>query len=192
MTPAKSFKNGSRRFFYNLVRPMNMHAEDRQHYLCVFLMSQKKCWVIWYNGEIDGLVVNASGKVMCFSTPELARAYANRHAIELEDKPPAQYDFDRLERWTRRRAALHIDCVEFLNAWNMLSDVLASTGGSPRFSAQDSRMNQIYEKLFYGNNLPSVTPRGRRYVPRWSSQEMGSLAQLLRVGIHELRRVTSA
>ena len=169
-----------------------MQTEDLQHYLCEFLLSQKKCWVIWYSDMVDSLVVGASGKVMCFDTPELARAYANQNAIELSNDAPMRYDFDRVERWARRRSALRVDCVRFLAAWNMINDVLASRGGSPRFSKLDSRMNKTYDKLFYGNNLPSVAPQGKRYTPQWSRQEVGSLAQLLRVGIHELRRATSA
>ena len=41
----------------------------------------------------------------------------------------------------------------------------------------------MYDKLFWGNNLAPVTPKGRQYVPEWSPAEMKSLAKVLTLGL---------
>jgi hypothetical protein len=41
----------------------------------------------------------------------------------------------------------------------------------------------IYDKLFWGNNLPLITPEGERYLPEWSADEVQSLAQILASGL---------
>ena len=51
------------------------------------------------------------------------------------------------------------------------------------FKGLDSQFSEIYEKLFYGNNLAAITPEGKRYTPQWSADEVGSLAELLAVGL---------
>jgi len=40
----------------------------------------------------------------------------------------------------------------------------------------------VYDKLFWGNNLPAMTPPGERFVPTWSAEELEALAALLSAG----------
>ena len=165
----------------------------RRYFLVAFLLDQRKRWVIWYSGERDGFVLSEPGKIATFETSVMAMTFAADNQIHIElAKAPSTYDFDRLLRWTRRRLPRRIKCEEFLDAWNFITDVVATIGASARFNALNSQVDPIYRKLFWGSNIPSVTPNGKSFIPNWSNTEMTSLANLLRLGAGELRRATSA
>jgi hypothetical protein len=42
---------------------------------------------------------------------------------------------------------------------------------------------KIYHKLFWGNNLPPVTPEGCHFNPEWSRDELAALAGVLSAGL---------
>ena len=68
-------------------------------------------------------------------------------------------------------------------AWNLFSDVAHSMPDKgSAFEHLDSQPT-IYDKLFWGNNLPSMTPEGMHYSPEWSAAEVASLAEILSAGL---------
>ena len=77
-----------------------------------------------------------------------------------------------------------MQCEEALCAWNLFSDVAASFQKRGfAFENRDAQFPAIYKKLFYGNNLPSITPEGKQYIPEWSQEEISSLADVLTAGL---------
>jgi hypothetical protein len=101
-----------------------------------------------------------------------------------------EYDFDKIAAWCSGPAAETIDPVSFLNTWNMLDDALrVPSGVRSLYDATSHRpeANHIYEKLFYGNNLPAITPHGAHYEPIWSPEEVERMAHIYRLGLAELR-----
>lgn len=74
-----------------------------------------------------------------------------------------------------------IDVKAFLNIWNLFMDVSASVGGS--FNADRERTERIYAKLFWGNNLPSITPKGKHYTPLWRPEEVRLIRRTLAEGL---------
>lgn len=65
-------------------------------------------------------------------------------------------------------------CSLILDTWNLFEDIARSTNLPVKMiSIEGQRIDQkIYEKFFYGNNLPSVTPNGEIYSPKFSSEEL--------------------
>ena len=59
------------------------------------------------------------------------------------------------------------------------------------FDHLDSQFPSIYDKLFWGNNLPSLTPKGRHYVSEWSPDELAALAEVLSAGLALFESCTS-
>jgi len=49
------------------------------------------------------------------------------------------------------------------------------------------RAQTIYEKVFYANNLPTITPPGEHYEPEWSGWKLEEMARIFRLGLEELR-----
>lgn len=67
---------------------------------------------------------------------------------------------------------------------NLLDDICRSIGQPLRFDGPTA--NRVYDKLFWGLNLPSVTPAGGHYVPLWSRREIRKLHQVITAGLGRL------
>jgi hypothetical protein len=161
---------------------------DQRYYLCEFRLDGRRLYVVWYSNDKDGLVRSADGKVASFADESQIHAFCRANGLSLMPQPPAVYDFDLIDAWCRRPTAEAIDPSAFLNAWNMLEDAL-----SVRFYAPDvddmtaGRAEKIYDKLFFGNNLPAITPAGVSYEPVWSHDEIETLSRIYRLGLTALR-----
>jgi hypothetical protein len=159
---------------------------ERSYYICQFRLNKKARFVIWFSSGRDGLLLDNSGKIVALGTLSLARAHARKKGITIQPEPVPVYDFDAISSWCSKPLPSQIDCVLFLNAWNMLSDVAASIGDNSIFAVADKGLKKIYEKLFFGNNLPAVTPEGKSYVPEWSAAEADKIARVFRAGLQDL------
>jgi hypothetical protein len=127
------------------------------------------------------------GKIASFADERLVRAFCRENGISLMLEPPGVYDFDKVAAWCDSPASGSIEPTAFLNAWNMLEDA-----HTPRLDAHlpdisSQRAGKIYDKLFFANNLPAVTPRGASYEPIWSEDEVELLSRIYRFGLEELR-----
>jgi hypothetical protein len=60
--------------------------------------------------------------------------------------------------WLDDPQADTVDCVLFLLGWNLFWDVATVLGRPLR--DLDPVANKIHDKLFFGNNLPAMTPEG--------------------------------
>jgi hypothetical protein len=163
----------------------------RLHFLCDFHLDDQNLIVIWYDDSPDGLLLNQSGRLVSFQGTSLALAYAESRTVKIEAQEPIIYDFDAIAQWAQHPVVEQINCDEFLNAWNMLHDVVLSVGGPSRFQIADTKMDAVYEKIFDGANILR-SPEGERYEPTWNENEVESLAQLFNFGIEELRAAISA
>lgn len=144
-------------------------------------------YLIWISNDRDAVVVDDAGFVLCFDGAEALRAYADRNGYKLEAEDPILHDLDAVATWLDD-PRMPVNCNEVLAAWNLFSDVARSVHerGSG-FESLDSRFPAVYEKLFWGNNLPSMTPSDRRYTPEWSPEEVAALSQVLRTGLGMFR-----
>lgn len=72
-------------------------------------------------------------------------------------------------------------CKVLLDGWNLLEDI-ARTVGAPknlRIYTKKGPVFKMYEKLFYGNNLRPVTPKGKEYWPIWTEAELKAFKSAL-------------
>jgi hypothetical protein len=69
----------------------------------------------------------------------------------------------------------------------MLEDARGSRLDVHLNDISSKRAGKIYDKLFFANNLPAVTPRGASYEPIWSEGEIELLSRIYRFGLAELR-----
>ncbi len=116
-----------------------------------------------------------------FRTFAVLEEFADRKHCRLETEEPKLHDLD----WVAISGTdKSVNCEAALIAWNLFSDVSASVPElNHNFKCIDSQFPLIYEKLFRGNNLPSITPDVERYLPKWSADELQSLAQILASGL---------
>jgi hypothetical protein len=161
---------------------------DHRYYLSEFRLDSRRLYVVWYSNDKDGLARLADGKIASFADESQVHAFCGANDMSLMPEPPAVYDFDLIVAWCRQPTAESIDPSSFLNAWNILEDAL-----SVRFYAVNVDditalgAEKIYNKLFFGSNLPAVTPAGESYEPIWSHDEIEILSRIYRLGLAGLR-----
>jgi hypothetical protein len=71
-----------------------------------------------------------------------------------------------------------------LNTWNILTDIARSLS-LPMHGAKESL--DVYDKLFWGSNIPAVTPEGQKFTPDWSASEIAALVRVLSSGLANVR-----
>jgi hypothetical protein len=154
-----------------------------QFFRLLYRLGANDRFLIWISDEKDCVEVDAEGFIPSFENDACLRAYAHQKHFGLEDEEPILHDLDAVASWTKAPDA-RIDCSKTLAAWNLFVDVARSvpTKGS-RFERLDEEFPNIYKKVFWGNNLPAITPRGEKFVPAWSPEEVASLAEILTVGL---------
>jgi hypothetical protein len=154
-----------------------------QYFPLLYRLYSEERYLIWSSNDEDALVVGADGLIPSFKDIAQLRAYADVNCYRLQNEEPILHDLDWVAAWTKA-PVVPIDCVKALAAWNLFSDVARSMPDSgTAFQHLDSRP-AIYDKLFWGNNLPSMTPEGRNYVPEWFPDEVALLAETLCVGFN--------
>ncbi|MDQ0276593.1 hypothetical protein QO003_000896 [Arthrobacter silviterrae] len=135
-------------------------------------------------GDTDGVLVD-NGRVVVVHAPEDFSVVAGRYGLRLEKDNDEVQNLDGLERLLDLPASDDI-CTQVLNAWNLLDDIARSVGRTP--DPRSPEVDTCYDKLFWGNNLESVTPDGEHYSPYFSDEERRLIADVLDRG----RRVLAA
>jgi hypothetical protein len=130
-------------------------------YFCLwYRLDHTDGYLIWFSNDQDGVVTQPDGIVPSFRDQEALRAYAASHQLMLEETAPLLHDLDAVARWLRRSLSADVDCDALLTAWNLFGDLAASVNAD--FDRDRDRTQRVYEKLFWGNNLPAVTPPGKQ------------------------------
>jgi hypothetical protein len=153
--------------------------------LCRIRLDGTEKLIFWTSGDDqpDRIVLDDDGFVRT-SPFELAAREATWAGQEpLSPQGPSVYDLEVIEVWCKSSDAIR-DCLALLNAWNLFGDLRI---GESLFRRADARMTGSYDKLFFGCNLPAMTPPGEHYVPSWTASETAALKQLLLLGLAELR-----
>jgi hypothetical protein len=151
--------------------------EARQYYPCEVQLDGVTRVVAWYSDDRDGFLRDAGGRLVVADD-------ADALGVPLEEAEPVRYDFDLIRAWCAAPNAAGVDCREFLNAWNFLDDL---TGLHTKADMPHTRLSRAaageYDKLFWGNNLPAVTPPGERFEPTWSPEELAAIRGVFESGL---------
>lgn len=78
------------------------------------------------------------------------------------------FDFDDIVEEIKKE---NFNCEKILNIVNLLSDFGINT--------QKFLSDKTYNKLFWGSNLPVVTPENKEYIPIWSEKERKEINKCL-------------
>ena len=162
----------------------------REYEICEFGLNGQRGFFIWYSDEDekDGVVVDDNYRLLIFESKPNAARFAGLPEIPLSDDPPTFFDLEKVSLWCESPGADGIDRCEFLNAWNLFDDLTSSCNQPASLFAYSSKTeNGLYDKLFWGNNLPSVTPIGEHYEPEWSQEEIKGLQEVLWLGLCEFQ-----
>ena len=139
---------------------------ERRYYILWYRLDGKDSFLIWYSGEEDGVFVDAGGFAPSFTDTDSLLSYAQERHVSVDTEKPILLDLDVLGRWLKEKDVGLIAPNGFNGAWNLFADVSRSINGS--FDANRRLTREVYNKLFWGSNLPGVTPEGEQYQPCWT------------------------
>lgn len=153
------------------------------YYHIIFCRAGPHCGYLigWFWEDGQDALINVQNRLVVFAGAADARRYAALHGLPVGDDPVAVYDVDAVQHWIDHPLKKRVDPVLLLRIWNLCIDIAAATRRP--FERRARRTDRISNKLFWGNNLPAMTPPGEHYIPRWRRAEVQALRQVLRQGV---------
>lgn len=161
-----------------------MHTEKHdpvQLFPYSFVFDNRRTWLIWCSrtGEKDCFLrIPDSTHLVHSETKAGLRAELGDMAKDVCWDEDGEIDFDvfwrRLNNLRTTRASRPDTCSILLDGFNFLDDAVRSLRG-PTIGKQAELSRDTYDKLFFGCNLPSVTPKGSAYRPKWSERDIRNM-----------------
>lgn len=151
----------------------------REHYIVKTVFEKNEYYMIWYSDETDSFVTKSSA-VIFFDNFEDTVSYAKKHGLCIITSDISLYDFDILRDWLKE-PKYNFDSEFFLDFWNIFDDMSKSV--SREFLGNFSKNTDIYNKLFYGSNLPAIRGNGEEYIPVWNNEEIQRLEKIMNDGM---------
>jgi hypothetical protein len=162
---------------------------ESMNYVVLLRTLGRSHYLLWREGEgaPDEYVIRpgSSQFLMANSLAELL-AHAKHFGFRVADSEPVLIDLDEMFRvlaaLRENRASSKQTCQALLEGWNALEDMSRAVDISVTGDAlyQKEALRSAYDKLFYGNNLPAITPPNRSYAPLFTSEERKSMRMYLR------------
>lgn len=128
--------------------------------------------------DTDGVLVH-NGQIVWARTQEDFPELARQHNLTLDPGNEEFQNLDGIEDLLQLPAS-DDTCAQLLNAWNLLGDIACSVNAS--LDDRGPETDKCYDKLFYGNNLPSITPPGEHYSPLFDDHEQRVISEILNRG----------
>jgi hypothetical protein len=171
----------------------------RRCYLVRWIYEGKNLFLLWRYGEKgpDYYVLRDQDEPVLLMTSTRKEIIDHAKKRDLQTSQDAEHvlDFTDLDKVLRRmRPGKYFSqkmSEVLLNFWNMLDDVSNSVKIQliPVDCFDKKDLDKLYEKLFFGNNLPSVTPEGSKYFPIMIAKELKILRKLFRQAIATLPKI---
>lgn len=152
--------------------------EDKTLYPVELYLPKRHGIALWYSGEQDGLLVQADGKLRIFANCTDALAFAKEQGYTPAESLTV-YAYPPLQALQQGQ----VDCPSLLHWWNLFSDIAQSVHQPFSGDARDEKTQNLYNKLFYGCNLPAMRQGSPLYHPVWSDDERILLQKILRDGL---------
>lgn len=162
------------------------------YYPLWYQLDTQKQYLVWVtdleSDAKDIILLDAHGCLLTFNHLPSLYEYTMANQLTITEEPLTLFDLDWIQNWTHNPLASTVDCVAMLNAWNLFSDIWQSVKhGRSHFQAIEESNLAIYNKLFYGNNLPGIVPDGAHYIPEWDKDEISRIRDVLAAGLEMLR-----
>lgn len=160
----------------------------RLHYICPVRLNRQNLYLLWNTQNedekdyFDGLHLDAEGRMPAFLSSDEAALYAATKELELLPQQIRLLNLDLVASWLKVPVIRHIKCNVFLSAWNLFGD-LESAIVQRNTDGVNKRYPRVYDMLFWGCNLPSMTPEGRHWSPPWKRKHKVELRAALGPGL---------
>lgn len=159
--------------------------EEKKHFAVLFIYEYEQHYSIWISDDQDSLMTE-NEKIILFSDMLSLKKYCERKRLSLEEGI-AEYDIDKLAGWVDEESST-IDVSFILDFWNVFMDV--SNSVKELFVGNEEEYSDLYRKLFYGNNLPTINTSENDYIPVWNEHEVDQIKFIMKSGIKLFRENT--
>ncbi len=159
---------------------MNFETDDLPIYPYVVHYKSKDIYLLWQTSyEGDCFLLSDKKKIFLSDNKEEVDAFMENIDRTLNWQEAGEIDLELFFSCVKKIAPGISTSEEensiLIDGWNFLDDIystLESEVGSLLFN---ETLNRAYNKIFYGNNLPSVTPDNCKYEPIWLAHEVSEL-----------------
>jgi hypothetical protein len=160
-------------------------------YGCTYKKNHK--FLAWEDRNVGGDVfrkeINTGGLFICESITELKQKLGAECESNFSDEI-SEMDFDKfwicVKNLKSNKSSSTKTCNTLLNGWNFIEDLIRTVGQkSDLLKLRNPVLDKIYDKVFYGNNLPSITPEGKIYHPVWTRKEISTFRRAIKSVWHE-------
>jgi hypothetical protein len=152
-------------------------------YLVEFRYPENSFYCIWCDTDIEVFLL-VSEKLFYREQLGDVKEYCYVNEIGLLNDAATIYNVGEIEKWANSNLK-EIDVSQILTFWNIIDDYAKAL--EIEFSGNKDEMWDIYEKIFYGNNLPSINTSGSLYKPKWTKKELLLIKGVIEEGLDLLR-----
>lgn len=160
---------------------------DPLHYSVRLRTGNGEWYLLWKDGgdKPDAYITlpRSTNLLIARTRSDLAKL-AMQRKLPVSDASPHLVDIAMMQRALERlrpdRTVSQQTSQILLESWNDLEDLARSVRSVPANALREKEIKRVYDKLFYGNNLPSVTPAGKSFLPAFTKQELVVLRKFLR------------
>lgn len=159
------------------------------HYFVWLLVNDQRYCLLWHYGD-SALDLFATypktSKLLIAKSNEQLTEIATKLKLVVSDEQPQIINLNLMREVLKRlrpsRSISIPDSNFLLETWNALEDLARSAKVQflPEGISDSSQIDLIYEKLFHGNNLPSMTPAGSSYRPIFDATQLKVMRLVLR------------
>ncbi len=153
-------------------------SSKNELYIIRVIIERNTYYIFWYmDDEEDKVLLDTCDKLIFFTDEELASLVVVENGYEINDEIFSM-SWNILEELKNEI----INCETVLNYWNILSDVAHSIKAHFIGDKKNGMIQNIYEKLFYGCNLPAIKKSEKEYIPQWTEEEKNGIIEVIENG----------
>lgn len=153
----------------------------KELYIIKFKIKQEEYYTFWYTDDVDGFLLESNEKLKSFASEKEAKRFAEDNKFKL-DNEILLISSDILISLKMEE----LDCNLVLTYWNIMSDMAQSVHGKFLGDSEDDEVQSIYNKLFYGCNLPALKKDGEDFSPKWNGYEKNWIVKVIENGFELL------
>lgn len=150
-----------------------------KYYLVTFISKKENYYFIWTTSDNE-IFLTKDDKLIFWKIIKDVEDFMVKNNIVFSQNDEIVFDLDCFEKWCC--SSIHnVDCENILNLWNIFTDLYSSV--NKKYIGSESEFDEIYEKLFYGNNLQTVNTTNKHYIPTFSDDEIDMIKEIIMEGI---------
>lgn len=151
----------------------------KDYYAVTFKFKNICRYTLWYCDEKDGFFVE-NKKIKIFDSIDDIQDFVYNENLNFKKEKNEQVTIYNIDELIIQKDRDVIDCDLILNFWNIVLDMSYSLKiffiGNQRIEYID----KIYDKLFFGCNLPAIKIDSRKeYHPKWEDEEIWLLSKII-------------